>query len=406
MNRRQFVISNSAFGISYLTSNIGFSKVEQAKSENAVIYLFLSGGASHIETFNPVPNAPVEIRSTTGIQKTKVPGEYIGGLHPELARRSDKISFVRSFAHKDSNHRSAQHLNLTGGKVVGDSQQNWPSFGSCASHKFGSNSKEGLPNYVKLNSHPHTSASSLGQKFGGYEASPEGLGDLSLKISIEHLNKRRQMLKIVDNSSVVAGSQIAKDYAELREQAISSLTGNIATVFKIDEDKSYDDFKGNRLGEDLLRSIRLIENGCKFVFLTTGGWDMHNNILQGLTSLQTPLDLYIAKAIDLLQARGLSNVLLVVSTEFGRTYKININAGRDHGPSNIPLMMYSPMYDMGRFIGKTNDTANEVIENPFGPDDLTNTILSHIGITKGQKWTGSDGRPHDFIQSGSKNILL
>ena len=64
------------------------------------------------------------------------------------------------------------------------------------------------------------------------------------------------------------------------------------------------------------------------------------------------------------------------------------------------------MYDMGRFIGKTNDTANEVIENPFGPDDLTNTILSHIGITKGQKWTGSDGRPHDFIQSGSKNILL
>ena len=74
MNRRQFVISNSAFGISYLTSNIGFSKVEQAKSENAVIYLFLSGGASHIETFNPVPNAPVEIRSTTGIQKTKVPG--------------------------------------------------------------------------------------------------------------------------------------------------------------------------------------------------------------------------------------------------------------------------------------------------------------------------------------------
>ena len=405
MNRRNFIAYNSFLGLSYLSNNLVFSDIKST-DENSVIYLFLNGGATHIETFNPCPNAPSEIRSVTGHIQTSIPGEYIGGLHTEVAKRTNKIAIVRSFNHKDSNHRSAQHLNLTGGKTIGDGPQTTPSYGAFAAYKFGPNNKGGLPTYIKLNSHPHTAASSLGQKFAGYDSSPKGLGDLSLKTSVERLNKRRRMLSIVDNNSLIKESQIAQDYAELREQAISSLTGNIADIFDIEKDKEYQKFKDNSLGNDLLKAVRLVEAGSKFVFLSTGGWDMHSNILTGLNSRQVTLDQYIAKTIDSLYERGLSKkTLFVVSTEFGRTYKINVNGGRDHNPRNIPLMLYCDSYDMGRIIGKTNDTASEVIESPFNPDDLTNTILSHLGFKKNERWVGLDGRPHDFISSSSKNIL-
>jgi hypothetical protein len=353
-----------------------------------------------------VPTAPVEIRSTTGSVQTTIPGEYIGGLHKELAKRTDDVAIVRSFSHRDSNHRSAQHLNLTGDKVVGDASQAWPSHGSCASYSYGPNSKTGLPNYVQLNSHPHTKAASLGQTYAGYEASPKGLGDLSLKISVEHLNRRRMMLNMIDNNSMIKDHQMAKDYSSLREQAINSLVGNIADIFKVEEDKQYETFKGSALGQDLLRSIRLVENGCKFVFLTTGGWDMHSNIEAGMKARQIPLDLYISRMLDSLKERGLDkDVLFVVTTEFGRTYKVNANAGRDHFPGNIPLLLAGGGYNMGRVIGKTNDTANEVIESPFGPKDLTCTILEHLGFKKGERWQGLDGRPHSFIDDKAQNIL-
>jgi len=406
MNRRDFLITQSALGLTFLSNNVSFSEIEESDSDKSVVYLFLSGGCSHIETFNPVPTAPIEIRSTTGQVQTTIPGEYIGGYHTELAKRTDDVALVRSFSHRDSNHRSAQHLNLTGDKTIGDASQTWPSHGSCASYKNGPNSSTGLPNYVQLNSHPHTKAATLGQKHAGYEASPKGLGDLSLKVSVDHLQRRRAMLNMIDDNSFIKGHQIAKDYSDLREQAINSLIGNIASVFKIEDDKQYERFKGAALGQDLLRAIRLVENGCRFVFLTTGGWDMHSNIADAMRARQIPMDFYISMMLDSLKERGLQDrVLFVVTTEFGRTYKVNVNAGRDHNPRNIPLLLAGGGYDMGRIIGTTNDTASEVIDNPFGPKDLTCTILEHLGFNKGEAWTGQDGRPHDFIDTAAKNIL-
>ena len=406
INRREFIASQSALGLTFLSDNFCFSNPEDNGGSKSVIYLFLSGGCSHIESFNPVPNAPVEVRSTTGHIQTSIPGEVIGGNHLELSKRTDRVAIVRSFGHVDSNHRSAQHLNLTGGKVIGDSSQTTPSFGSCSSYKYGPNSDSGLPNYVQLNSHPHTKAASLGQKFAGYESSPDGLGDLSLKITLDHLNRRRKILNVIEESNGMNKHQIAKDYADLREQAINSLVGNISEVFKMEGDKQYDSFSGSPLGKDLLRSIRLVEAGCKFIFLTTGGWDLHSNIKDGMTRLQLPLDLYISKMIDSLRERGLDkDVLFVVSSEFGRTYKVNVNAGRDHNPRNIPLLFSCSSYDMGKVIGKTNDTASEVTEDPYGPEDLTRTILEHLEFRKGERWTGVDGRPHDFINNSAKNIL-
>lgn len=412
LNRRNFLFTQTALFNLFNTGNLTFANtlpsddggVGAKSGDNAIIYLFLSGGMTHIESFNPCPLAPAEIRSVCGHLPTTIPGEVIGGLHHELAKRTNKVAIVRSFGHKDSNHRSAQHLNLTGGKTIGDNPQQVPSFGSVASYKFGPNSNNGMPHYIKLNSHAHIDGATLGSKYNGYDASPEGVGDLTLKISNEKFLKRQRILDSIEGRSPIG--QMGADYIELRKQAIDSLTGNIADAFKLDGDSHYEKFKGNKLGEDLLRSIRLVEAGSKFVFLTTGGWDMHNNILQGLQSLQVPLDLYLGKMLDTLTERGLNKrVLFIVSSEFGRTFKVNSNAGRDHQSSCIPLLFACDSYEMGRVIGKTNSTANEVIDSPFDPNDLTNTILSHIGISKSERWVGIDGRPHDFIDSNSKNIL-
>ena len=412
MKRRDFLTYGTSFlGGAYLASdNIAVSYADEyspkmTKNDKSVIFLWMGGGATHIETFNPIPYAPVERRSATGHIDTKIPTVKIGGLFKEVAKRSDKINIVRSFAHKDSNHQTATHWVVGGERNQGGTSQNYPSYGALIAGYYGPVSQpHGLPTYIKMNKIDGDGAAFLGQKYMGYEASREGVGDLQLKMAKDRFMGRKALLDLVEKHSAI--KEQGESWREFQSQAVTAITGKAAETFRIEEDSKYDTFKDDQLGKDALAAVRAIQNGAKFVNIQYGGWDMHSGIVNALNSRQVTLDRYIGLLMDELEARDLfESTLLVVATEFGRTPKINGNAGRDHWSGSVPLMFAGGGYDLGRVIGTSNANAEVPEDGECGPLDLRWTVLNHMGIHRNNTWMGINGRPMPITGNEEKNIL-
>lgn len=408
--RRKFMLGLSSLGLTAYSSNIAFSVEENVakcnQNNNSVIYLFLSGGPTHIETFNPIPNATSDRRSVIGDRGTKTPGFAIGGLWEKISTISDKFCIVNSFHHGDPNHESAVHWMMTGERSTPNAAQKWPSYGSVITGQYGTNIDSGLPTYVKLNSIPHDGASWMGSKYMGYGASGEGVKDLMLKQN-ERFEKRIHVLKNLDNSPVFKSNDTAsKNWIELRNQAINVLLGTANEAFLVDKDPEYDLYKKDQLGKDLLTAIRLVERGVKFVTINYGGWDMHQNIAQGLNKLVPALDNYLFRYFASAQKRDINTRnMLVMTGDFGRTPRVNKDAGRDHWPSLVPLFIASDQYEMGRVIGKSDLNAERPDDQPYEPEDLKWTILDHMGVYKNANWTSIEQRPMMFTKESAKNII-
>jgi len=406
MQRRDFLKIGAG---TFVVGNVEASYADPANvDDTAVLFVFLNGGASHIETFNPIPLAPADRRSVTGAIKTNVAGIELGGLFKELAKRTDKIVIPRAFGHRDQNHASSVHWVVTGEANFGaGTSSKWPSHGSMMSRYHGPNTNDGLPHYVKIGGFAHDDAAWLGGKYMGFDATREGRRDLQLLGSSDAFRKRLFALDVIDKQFSARDQQLAKDWSALREQSVDIILGKASEAFRVENDKDYDSFKENSFGSDALTAIRLLEAGSKFVTLNLGGWDMHTNIANGLGNQQVVLDTYLAKIMDTLEARGMyERVMLVVTSEFGRTPKVNANQGRDHFGKLAPLMISCGSYDMGRTIGQSNATADDY--EPDGrttPEDLAWTIFDHLGMKKKTRYTATDGRPHYIVKEESKNIL-
>ena len=405
MKRRDFIkIGATTFAIGNVTASYAD---ESKKDDTAVLFLFLGGGASHIETFNPIPLAPADRRSVTGSIGTNVAGVEIGGLFKELAKRTNKIAIPRAFGHRDQNHASAVHWVVTGEANFGTgSSSKWPSFGSMMSKHHGVNTDDGLPTYVKLGQYEHNGAAWLGGKYTGFDATREGRKDLQLLGKSEDFQRRLHALNVIDSGFIAREQQMARDWSDLRNQSVDIILGNGSKAFRFENDKDYDKFKDATLGQDALTAIRLLEAGSKFVSLSYGGWDMHTNIATSLQTKQVELDHYLAKIMDTLEARGMyERVMLVVTSEFGRTPKVNANQGRDHFGKLSPLMISCGSYEMGRTIGTSSPNADDFDQGRSTPEDLAWTIYDHLNMPRNARYTATDGRPHSLVKDDSKNIL-
>jgi hypothetical protein len=406
MKRRDFLkVGASTFVVGNVS---GTYAEEKNKSETAVLYVFLNGGASHIETFNPVPLAPADRRSTTGAIQTNVAGIEIGGLFKEVAKRTHKIAIPRAFGHRDQNHASSVHWVVTGEANFGaGTSSKWPSMGSAMARYHGPNTEEGLPTYVKIGGFEHDDAAWLGGKYMGFDATREGRKDLQLLGKSDDFRKRLYALDVIDKNFVAKNQQLAQDWSALREQSVDIILGSTSQAFRVENDPKYAEFKDSQFGSDALTAVRLLEAGSRFVTLTTGGWDMHQNIATALNTRQVELDTYLGKLMDLLEERNMyERVMLVVTSEFGRTPKVNQNAGRDHFGKLAPLMISCGNYEMGRTIGQTNASADDYDQDGRStPEDLACTVFDHLNMDRKTRWTGTDGRPHNIIKETSKNIL-
>jgi hypothetical protein len=423
--RRREMLRIGATGLSGLTAANWFAHGAGAAtkglplSNKSVILVFLHGGPSQIETFDPKMTAPSDIRSATGEIQTALPGVTFGSSFPKLAQRADQFSIVRSFVTGDGNHDI---------KPVVSRETSGANVGSYYARVAGSNRPgTGMPTNAML--FPQSVDSTTGPAitaFGKFESTgllgnafspfvPGAGGDLQqnleLKVSIDRLGDRRALLSELDRQRFRIDEHGHLEKVDpLQTQAFSTLMGGVAGAFDLSkEDAStiarYDtaplvrpdqiDRKWNNynhyvdnsksLGKLLLLARRLCEAGCGFVTVTTSFvWDMHSDVNnapvdEGMGYMGPPLDHAVAAFLDDVQARGLQDrILLVLAGEMGRTPKLNARGGRDHWGNLAPLMLAGGGLKTGQVIGQSSRDAGEPSSEPVRIHNLVATMLQTL----------------------------
>jgi len=381
--------------------------------DRSIVLLFLGGGASHIETFNPNSDAPAPYSSVTGEVKTRIPGLSLGGTFPQLAEHARKLAVVRSFTHGNGNHPKAIIHVLTGGTdPTGDGQQGY-SMGSVFARIRGTNDEaSGLPTnclltstevdgqYVNERSRIEAGSrpGSLGLACAPFDPSggSQLLKNLQLSVPPERLDDRKSLLAQLDTiqRDIDAAGGIA-GAGRFEEQALEMIVRGAGDAFDLrKEDKRiverYDTskfrvgkkvFQPSSLGRQMLLARRLVEAGAGFVTVQNSGWDMHadgNNpgIGPGMEMLGRPLDKAVSAFLEDLERRDiLDRTLLIITGDFGRTPTINQRGGRDHYPKLCTLAFAGGGLARGQVIGQSTRRNDAPASYPIGPANLLSTVL-------------------------------
>lgn len=380
-----------------------------AKAES-VIHIYLPGGMAHQESWDPKPYSPIEFRGEMGTVKTKT-GDLFGESLQRLAGISDKLTVIRSMTHGEAAHERGTHNMFTGYKP--SPALIFPSFGSVVSHEYGP--RNNLPPYVAIPKVANEFAASgyLSSSYGPFSlgSDPASAGfrvqDLNLPtgVDVPRFERRRSALEAVN--SHFANKQKADSVAAMDtfyDRAYSLISSEKAReAFNIDAEdaKMRDRYGRNTAGQRLLMSRRLVEAGVRFVSLTYGSWDMHNKITDGFRNQMPPLDQAVATLIEDLDSRGmLDKTLVMISSEFGRTPKINPEAGRDHWPKVFSVMLAGGGIKGGMVYGSSDATASEPDSDPVSPADLATTMYRLLGIVADKELMAPGARPVEICDGG------
>jgi uncharacterized protein (DUF1501 family) len=384
------------------------SKEGPAKS---VIHIFLPGGMAAQESFDPKPLAPIEYRGPLGTVATKLPGEVFSELMTQTAGIADKLTVVRSMTHGEAAHERGTHNMFTGYRPSPALQ--FPSFGSVVSHEFGS--KNNMPPYVCVPSMPNTYAGSgyLSSAFGPFSlgADPASGGfqvrDLNLPGGIDEtrFSRRRSMLDAVDSHfrKLEKSDNLAAmdSFYQRAYGLISSKSARQAFDINAESDETKDKYGKNEAGMRFLMCRRLVEAGVRFVSTTYGGWDHHTNIRDSFKGQMPPFDKAFAALITDLEMRGLLNsTLVMVTSEFGRTPKINKDQGRDHWPKVFSIVLAGGGIKKGQIYGSSDATASEPNQDPLTVEDLATTVYNQLGINADKELMSPGDRPIEIVSGG------
>lgn len=376
-------------------------------SEKSVIWLWLSGGPTQIETFDPKMTAPAEYRSVTGEVATKLPGVTLGGNFERLAGLADKMAFVRSFAHTNSGHSGGTHYVMTGyDNRLADNGANpdRPFIGSIVSRLRGTNNpKTGIPTFVRFGGIYADGPAFLGTAYSPFDPAGEARRNMALSVDNARLDNRRAMLDGIDTlKRDIDRKGLMEGLDSFEEQAFNLILSSSQQAFDLKyEDPRVVDRYGKGLGEQMLQARRLCEAGCGFVTINHGGWDMHSNIKTEMDRRGPEIDRAVSALIEDLDQRGLSEqVLLVISGEFGRTPQINGSAGRDHWAPLSTLAFAGGGLKMGQVIGESAEKADVPKTTPITPQDLMATIFHTLGLDPRVQFSNQAGRPTYMIETG------
>ena len=381
----------------------------QAKAKS-VIHIFLPGGMAQQESFDPKPYSPLEYRGEFRTVKTNTGEEFCETI-PNLAKCADKFSVIRSMTHGEAAHERGTHNMFTGYKP--SPALVFPSFGSVISHEYGP--RNSLPPYVCVPNVPNEFAGSgyLSSSFGPFALGDDPnrpdfkVRDLNLAegVDSERFVRRKSALEIVNrNFASVSTADNVAAMGTFYERAYGLLdTPAAREAFDISkEDNALRDRYGrNEAGQRLLMARRLVEAGVRLVTVTYGGWDMHAQITTNFRSTMPPLDVALATLLDDLSQRGLlGETLVMVSSEFGRTPKINPDAGRDHWPKVFSTMLAGGGIKGGMIYGSSDATASEPENDPVKPEDLATTMYHLLGIVADKELMSPGDRPVEIVDGG------
>jgi hypothetical protein len=390
------------------------SKEGPAKS---VIHIFLPGGLAHQESFDPKPYAPIEYRGEMGSIQTKIPGAFINETLKQTAQISDKIAICNSMTHGEAAHERGTHNMFTGYRPSPALQ--FPSMGCVVSHEFGP--RNNLPPYVCIPSVPNEFA---GTGYLSSSFAPFALGsdpadgnfrvqDLNLPGGVDEKRfaTRRTALDAVNayfRSKEKSDNIDAMDTFYTRAYSlISSQAAREAFNIGAEPAPLRDEYGRNTAGQRMLMARRLVEAGVRFVTLTYGGWDMHDQIRGGINSQMPAFDQAFAALIRDLDRRGLlDSTLVMVNSEFGRTPKINGTAGRDHWPKVFSVVLAGGGIKKGFIYGKSDATASEPEEDGLTVEDLATTVYHQLGIVADKELMAPGNRPIEICDGGKVRKAL
>ncbi len=350
-----------------------------------------------------------EYRSTTGEVATRIPGVTIGGTFPRIASVANRMAFVRSFAHNNSGHVGGTHFVNTGydnRNIDNGGAPARPSIGSIVARVRGSNHRvTGMPTYVALNRLRSgiDGPAFLGTACNPFDPNGQALKNLSLAVPERRVGDRRMLLASLDRlNRDIDGSGAMEGMDRFEQQAFNLVMGGAPAAFDLKkEDPKTLARYGKGLGEQMLRARRLCEAGCGFVTLSYNGWDMHNQIESRMKRLSGQVDQAVSALVDDLHRRGLSDrILLVVTGEFGRTPKVNKNAGRDHWAPLSTLALAGGGLQMGQVVGESMPKGDVPKSTPIRPQDLMATVFHVLGIDPQTQFINTAGRPVYMIEEG------
>jgi len=436
VSRRDFLrVGTLGLGGLCLTDLLGTKAQAGARvdfiRDKSVVILYLSGGASHIETFNPNMDAPAPYHSITGQVKSSLPGVTFGGTFPQLAKHAHRMAIVRSFRHPIGGHSQAHVHVLTGGTDRRGTGEEGYSMGSVYSRLAGASHPEsGLPSFSLL-THAEIDgqySKELGRVLAG--SAPGKLGpayapfryheggkqssrkrksrsskggsiaeDMKLNVKPDRLDDRRGLLRSLDRMKHQldqAGQFDAID--KYQHQAYDLVLGSAGKAFDLSKEPKYlrnqydtskikighKKFRPSTLGHQMLMARRLVETGCGFVTVHSAGWDMHadgNNpgIVKGMNMLGRSLDRAVSAFLEDLKQRGLSEkVLLVITGDFGRTPKLNKRGGRDHWANLCTLALAGGGLKVGQVIGRSDHNNGEPAGDPVDAGMMMTTIMQTL----------------------------
>ncbi len=407
LSRRQFVAraAKTALGVSILP--IGAAKpllaAGGAKAQHC-IFFYMSGGMTHMETFDPKPGAETG-GQTKGIP-TGVAGVQLAEYMPELAKRFKDIAVVRSMTQKTGDHRGGAYWMRTSYEPKATIIH--PSMGPWAQTLLGKG-HDTLPDSVVIGGggeHP-------GAGFFGPALSPLPIGDPDKGVQNakpygnvgEDLFKKRMDLMNTFDDSFRRKFQTdeVKAYTQFYEETLKLMKSKDLETFDLAKEKGYDEkvqrYGNTRIGKGAMLAKRLVGSGVRFVEVVSGGWDMHNDLWNAIPRTGGELDKALAALIDDLKAEGLfEKTLIVLGTEFGRTPIINANGGRDHHPRVFSTLFAGGGIVGGQVYGSSDDKGIAVKENPVEAPDFNATIAHAMGLDLNKVVYAPSGRP--FLVAG------
>jgi hypothetical protein len=416
MNRRDFLYTGLVGGLGLSLGDMLKLRAENASSPikakaQSIIHIYLPGGMASQESWDPKIHAPIEYRGPLGSVQTNIAGVHLSENMKDTAKIMDKITVVRSMTHGEAAHERGTHNMFTGYKPSPAIQ--YPSFGAVISHELGV--RNYLPPYVAV---PQTVTEFAGTGYLSTAFGPFALGsnpeskdfkvrDLNLHSSItqERYNRRRSILETVDSHfSLMEKSDNISAMNKFYQQAydlVSSAQAREAFDLDKEPDQIRDMYGRGQAGQRFLMSRRLIEAGVRCVSVVYGGWDMHAGIGAGMNSQLPAFDKAYAALINDLDQRGLlDSTIVMVTSEFGRTPKINKDAGRDHWPRVFSVAFAGGGFAKGLVYGKSDATSSAPEEDPLTVENMSATVYSLLGIDPSKHLMADGGRPVSIVYNG------
>lgn len=427
-SRRWFLQVGLGAGFGLTLPQILSAQAKAAESgkpakKTSVILVWLSGGPSQIDTWDPKPEAPVEIRSPFGTISTAVPGIDVIEHFPKQAAMMDKFAIIRSMDATSSNHTpiTFQAANPKARRTDnGRDGDGYPSMGSVAA-KFVGSRKPGVPAFVALADSLVADvygAGHLGNEFEPIDGMKvQGKFAMPAGVEVPRLQDRDALRREFDRMKrqTEASQSLAVQDRYVREAYDMVLSGAAQNAFDLsrETDSMRDRYGRNSMGEKLLLARRLVESGVTFITMSDawGHWDHHGDsvrwggIVKGLKPMLPVVDHGVATLVQDLADRGLlDSTLVLVMGEFGRSPRINADAGRDHWTPVMSFTMAGGGIRTGQVIGSTDRNGGVAKDRPLTPGDLAATVFRTLGIDPGDHWLSPAGRPTPLVEGAAAPI--